>query len=53
MEETAADLLELQTLLDESHARAGEHLRDALADGPPAWDPYAPTAPGREEGEHE
>lgn len=28
-------------------------LRDALVDGPPAWDPYAPTAPGREEGEHE
>lgn len=28
-------------------------LRDALAAGPPAWDPYAPTAPVREEGKHE
>lgn len=32
MEETAADLLELQTLLDESHARAGAHLRSVITD---------------------
>jgi nitroimidazol reductase NimA-like FMN-containing flavoprotein (pyridoxamine 5'-phosphate oxidase superfamily) len=32
MHETAEDLERLQALLDESHARAGEHLRSIFAD---------------------
>ena len=32
MEETAADLVELQDLLDQSHAGAGEHLRGIITD---------------------